>query len=386
MFTFRMGSLLILCSGLLVGGCAGFSPAPLAMKSHIEPVMRTDGVSMSADQHYLAGRGALLAGNLASARMHFMQALLTDPGYVDAINGMAAILTVQGRYSDSLELMRQATVRDPDNEMYRRNLARVESLARTSENPAPEAAEPKRPEIAVGRPSLSKPAVVTLSPSGNLQTESASREDHDTTSTFGSASIVQVGPSVFQLESPSLLASGSMAVASSEAVERPVAVLGEPAAEPRSSSAPSKPAPRPRKLVSLQAPTTLTPPVRKVEEMHSREPSSLAVGSNGMTLVAYSRPVEPSARLMISNGMGREGWAAHNARLLEAQGISASRITNYRHYGVEQTMILFREGQRSQAERIMEVLPTVHLARLIQTSDLPAGVDIRLVLGRDSND
>ena len=179
MYTVRIGSVLTLTAGLLLGGCASFNPSPLVLKNHIEPVMRSDGVPMTADQHYQSGRSALMEGNLASARQHFMQTLLHDPKYIDAINGMAAILTVQGRYADSLELMRQATVRDPENEMYRRNLTRVEALARRSE---PESISPGKetPEAADARiPVTTTPAVVTLQPASHSASGVASFKDSE---------------------------------------------------------------------------------------------------------------------------------------------------------------------------------------------------------------
>ena len=87
---------------------------------------------------------------------------------------------------------------------------------------------------------------------------------------------------------------------------------------------------------------------------------------------------------MVSNGMGREGWAAENARNLRALGMPASRITNFGNFDVERTMIVFRAGQLANAERIRSTLPTVASARLVESESLPAGIDVRLVLGKDS--
>src|SRR5690606_10730800 len=125
----RIGSLSAIVTGLTLGGCAAFQPSPVALKNQVEPLMRTQGAAMSADRYYQAGRSAMRSGDLLGARKFFAQALLQDPNYVDAINAMAAILTVQGRYSDSLELMREPVERAPKDAMYRRNIDRVERLA-----------------------------------------------------------------------------------------------------------------------------------------------------------------------------------------------------------------------------------------------------------------
>ena len=124
----RTGSLLILVTVLIVSGCSALNPSSLAQKNQVEPVMRTEGLRMTAAAYYQQGRIALTAGDLESAQRHFAQSLLHDPAYLDALNGMAAILTVQGRYQESLHLLQQAVARAPDDKMYQRNIVRVEQL------------------------------------------------------------------------------------------------------------------------------------------------------------------------------------------------------------------------------------------------------------------
>src|SRR5690606_5318180 len=96
-----------------------------------------------------------------------------------AINAMAAILTVQGRYADSLELMRQAVERAPGDAMYRRNLERVEKLA------ARERAQPSAPP---GEAASAAGGGTAVGTAGADATVAAAT----TTTTTGSASVVTI--------------------------------------------------------------------------------------------------------------------------------------------------------------------------------------------------
>jgi hypothetical protein len=365
MNTQRTASLLVIVAGLMLGGCASFQPSPVVLKNQVEPVMRTQGAEMSADRYYQAGRSAMRSGDLRGARKFFSLALLQDPNYIDAINAMAAILTVQGRYADSLELMRQAVERAPDNAMFRRNLERVERMVARERaqplasgpqaNPAPAGSVGDSTEPAVVEPAREAPA--TAAGTALAQGEPASELDV-------APVVVALAPNVYQLQLPDYRAAGA------PARQQP---------NPRASRQQPVPA------VALSAPwvrasgkQSASPPA---DEAASRVPPA-----GGVQTVSYRKQAEaPSrARVMVTNGMGREGWAARHAGLLGAMGMTPTRITNYRHFGVEQTLIRYREGMLSEAERISGAVATLGNARLVADDSLPAGIDMQVILGQDS--
>lgn len=371
----RTGSLLAIVAGLMLGGCAAFQPSPVVLKNQVEPVMRTEGAAMSADHHYQAGRSAMRAGDLRSARKFFSQALLQDPNYIDAINAMAAILTVQGRYSDSLELMRQAVERAPDNAMFRRNLDRVERMVarEAGRPPAPVAgvagvvAESAAP--ATVREAAGPAAVVTLAEAGQV---AATTPDHTApgASVDAAPAVVEVAPNVYQLRLP------EHRVATAPQATRPEPVAdAAPASGGRVHASPA---------TALSAPWARAsrPPAVPVAD----EAGKPSAAGGALTNVSYDRNARAPGpvRIMVTNGMGREGWAARHAGLLGAMGMTPARITNHRHYGVEQTLIRYRKGLLPEAERITGAVATLGNAKLVADDDLPAGIDLQVILGQDS--
>lgn len=352
----RIGSLFAIVAGLMLGGCAAFQPSPVVMKNHVEPVMRTQGAEMSADRYYQAGRSAMRSGDLSGARKFFSQALLQDPNYIDAINAMAAILTVQGRYSDSLELMRQAVERAPDDAMYRRNLERVEKLV------AREREQASQPVTTAAADTTAAPTPVTTEARPTAvaaATPAAVMTIDDTGPKAGSAdtvAVVEVAPNVYRLQLP------EYRMASAGQGLEPTAALSAPWI--RNAESP--------------AVAPATPPVT--------EHRGKTVPAAGLTTVSYKRDVELSAplRVMVTNGMGREGWAARHAGLLGAMGMTPARITNHRHYGVERTLIRYRAGLRADVERITDAVATLANASLVEDESLPKGIDLQVILGKDS--
>ncbi len=375
----RIGSLLAISAGLMLGGCAAFQPSPVAMKNQVEPVMRTQGAAMSADHYYQAGRSAMQSGDLRGARKFFSQALLQDPNYIDAINAMAAILTVQGRYGDSLELMRQAVERAPGDAMYRRNLERVEKLAARElgqpSAPPTEAASAAGVDTAVGTGGAD--ATVTASAT-TATTGSASVVTIDETGSRALAgdtvAVVEVAPNVYRLQVPGY----RMASAAPDALQP------QPSASHAAAAAAGQGQSRASPTAALSAPwmRTAEPPASPPATEAGRQ----LAPAGRLAPVSYKRDLQApaQARVMVTNGMGREGWAARHAGLLGAMGMTPARITNHRHYGVERTLIRYREGLLAEAERIIGAVPTLRNARLEVDDSLPAGIDLQVILGQDS--
>jgi len=373
----RTASMLTAVAGLALGGCASFQPSPVAMKNQVEPVMRVEGAAMSADRYYQAGRSAMRAGDLRAARKYFSLALLQDPDYIDAINGMAAILTVQGRYGDSLELMRQAVERAPDNEMFRRNLDRVEKLAAresllasgAAPASAPPAPAPAEPPAASASPAPVEP------PTALAEAPAALAEPRAPAST--TAAVVAVAPNVYQLQLPGY----SLAAAPDAARSGPISGI---AAAGAAGSQASPTTALSAAWIRANARSAASSPAQPATP--STAAGSGPAAAAAPTPVSYQRELQApgEVRIMVTNGMGREGWAARHAGLLGAMGLNPARITNHRHFGVKHTVIRYRAGMRSEAERITEAVPTLAGAELVADDRLPRGIDLQVLLGKDS--
>lgn len=349
----RFGPILAIAVGLVLGGCAGLQPSPVVLKNEVQPVLRTQGAEMSADAYYQAGRRAMRSGDLVGARKFFSQALLQDPNYVDAINAMAAILTVQGRYGDSLELMRQAVERAPHDAMYRRNLERVEKLlAREQAVKTADGAGPAG--SGSGSAGQSPVANVNAEPAAVVAPVAVATIDESGARPYAaeSARVVEVAPNVYSLQVP----------------EHRMMAAGRGLAPTRDLSA-------------AWIRTTDKPAVAPSPEAQAR-----AGVAGGLTTVSYRRDSGAVAplRVMVTNGMGRQGWASRHAGLLGAMGMTPARITNHAHFGVTRTLIRFRAGLRDEAERVTAAVATLAGARLVEDDALPAGIDLQVILGKDS--
>jgi hypothetical protein len=92
-----------------------------------------------------------------------------------------------------------------------------------------------------------------------------------------------------------------------------------------------------------------------------------------------SNPIEG---LEISNGVGERYLARRTARGLSGLGIVASRVTDYSDFKQGRTRIMYRPGHLEAARALRQALPgEVTLVRA--PKGLAAGVNVRLVLGRD---
>jgi hypothetical protein len=100
---------------------------------------------------------------------------------------------------------------------------------------------------------------------------------------------------------------------------------------------------------------------------------------------ASARAVTPPRiyRLEVSNGNGVEGMARKVATQLSQQlttkGLGRTRATNDRPFNKQATEVHYRAGFAAQAEQVAALLPVT--ARVLQAKALPAGVDVRVVLG-----
>jgi hypothetical protein len=97
------------------------------------------------------------------------------------------------------------------------------------------------------------------------------------------------------------------------------------------------------------------------------------------TPLPMQAPENIDVRLEISNGNGVAGAAAKLARILKAEGIRTTRLTNVKNFGVSASRIEYQLAQQQPAQALARRLGMPLLAK----NDKPVHADMRIVLGRD---
>lgn len=86
--------------------------------------------------------------------------------------------------------------------------------------------------------------------------------------------------------------------------------------------------------------------------------------------------------LEVSNGNGIGGFARRTSEYLQRQGYPAARLTNQRPFGQTATEIQYRGGFQLEAQELKMTLAGKPI--IVESSQLRAGVEVRVVLGRDA--
>lgn len=100
---------------LALTGCAQLqdpSPAPQALK--VDPVYRAGIPAGTAAGHYAVGRIDLASGRVDAAIVRFTNAILLDPGFVDAYNGLGVAHGQARRLPEAIASFREGLRRAPD--------------------------------------------------------------------------------------------------------------------------------------------------------------------------------------------------------------------------------------------------------------------------------
>ena len=85
--------------------------------------------------------------------------------------------------------------------------------------------------------------------------------------------------------------------------------------------------------------------------------------------------------ITVLNGAGAPNLAARTREVLSREGFQVDRIGNHRDFGAQETLISYRP----EAERVAQALEAkcLQLSRMEQNTELPEGVDIKVILGHD---
>lgn len=375
--------------GGLLGGCAivplSSVPAPVASRAEagraaVTPVAASDPaatatapakrtVSMANEM----GRSALREQRFEEALVWFRRATEANPRLAEAYNGAAIALAALGRHPEAEAWLLRAAAAGLDSPDIRANLGwlqtamaqgamnthaaavptptpsqtpanEAEPTARSQEptGPAGPAAPAPPPAMAMLRPAEPREATERAGLQGQAETVGGS----DPPARAGTAGPEAPGraPGVGEetlagSDDPATRLSATAAAS----VTLPMPVAAEP--EPALAAAP------PAQSRALESPTV-------------------------------------RVRLEVSNGTGITGLARRTAQALRdsAQHVGPARLSNHSHFGVVQTQLQVRQDLGAAARTALERELASTLGQAVQVvavSGLAAGVDARLVLGRD---
>lgn len=318
----------VFASTLLLGslvGCATHINAPQATAARV-PVSVMPGLAITPDMPasevaYALARRAHAQGQLSLAAGFYAKVLQTDASHVGALNGLGVIRAQEGRIPEALALFTLSRDLSPQSAHVHNNIGYT--------------------LLQVDRLSEARLALklaLELEP-GSLQTLQnfrllfeAERRAEAATAT---AALVR--------EQPVVTASGEAAGALVEVAPQ---VYELRASAP--ASTPAQPA-----VAKTPAPVTAT-----------------ATDLRGL-------------RLEVANGVGVERLAKRTASQLAKSGVRVARLTNETPYRQVRTQIRYVAGQEAALQALVQHLP-VAVERVAVTS-LPAGMHLKLVLGRDFN-
>lgn len=104
-------------------------------------------------------------------------------------------------------------------------------------------------------------------------------------------------------------------------------------------------------------------------------------------LKRYEVPVERMpgrlqvGRIEVANGNGVTRMARRVSQFLQQDGYPAARLTNHKPFNVDKTQVHYRAGYRDAAEALQARMPGQ--PEMIERDDLRAGINVRLILGKD---
>lgn len=335
----------VFASTLLLGGLVGCatsttSTGPLPASVARVPVTVTPAPAAtpnmpSGEMSYLLALRAHGQGQLRLAAEHYARALAADKNHVGAHNGLGVIRAQEGRTEEALALFARSRELSPMSAHVHNNLGYTLLQA---------------DRLAEAR--LALKLAMELDPT-SVQTLHNLRllSDAERRAQAAAAEAVR--------EQPVVNASGEAAGA--------LVVVAPQIYELRATTAPSAAVP----AVTVAVVPTISPaPAPAVATAKVPTNPSLA------TTTALR-----SLRLEVTNGAGVERLARRTATELARSGVRVSRLTNQMPYRQVRTQIRYVAGQEAALQALVQHLPVA--VERVAVSSLPAGMQLKLVLGRD---
>ena len=336
--------------GMLLG-CAQFappaspaaSPAPSGMLTRALPVRVAGAATITPampvpEAWYASGRSAHGAGQLGLASGHYEKVLALDADHVGALNALAVVHAQLDRTDEALKLFARARQLAPGVAHIHNNAGYALLRAGRLEE-----AEPAL-KLALALDPQSVPTRQNLELLARAQAE---RGPVGPTAQLPEAAVlpalptpaaprlVRVSPQVYSLELP-------VATVVAQAKPEPaIAMNADPFAE--------------------------------------RQPGGGLPGAAG---AGTAESGLAGIRLEVSNGAGIARLARRTAERLALAGVSTARRTNALPYQQARTEIQFARGQEAAAQALQSRLPLA--ARAVASDPMPAGMQLRLLLGHDA--
>lgn len=396
---------------LALAGCAA---TPGKQAWDVKPTMDVRHGMANSNAYYQLGRYQQSQGKLADAEALYQRAAAADPANVDALNALGALYAergdlersaelyrrvvdqmpqraylynnvgyayhLQGRYTEAIAAFRQALILAPGYDRAWVNLRRAGLAAGLPEV----VAEAEQRHLA-GERAPDAMALAQAEPAAEGQAAPAV-PDADTAPTPSAAPAVSppgtpTAPSRV-LEAVALARaakSGSWMLAAAKPATTPVVTVSRPASRPiLLSDLPVRPAvPVPSDARLLLADTMARAPASPLPVAPPKQPAAVKAAIHPDS----SSSAMPPARLEVSNGNGVTGFAAGMRMHLKMLGIGVSRLSNFAHFRVLQTVIEYRPGFAAQAESLQARIGRPAVLREAKSDR--AGTDIRVILGSD---
>lgn len=338
--------------GLLLG-CAQFAPpaGPAAAPATSGALTRALPVRVAAaadvtpampvpEAWYASGRSAHGAGQLALASGHYEKVLALDADHVGALNALAVVHAQLDRTDEAFRLFARARQLAPDAAHIHNNAGYALMRAGRLEE-----AEPAL-KLALALDPQSVPTRQNLELLARAQAERGPVDRavqlpeaaQPSLPTPAAPRLVQVGPQVYSLELPAATA-----------------------------AAQAKPEP----AIAMSADRS---------EVH--KPGGGLPGAAGAGAGTAESGLA-GIRLEVSNGAGIARLARRTAERLALASVPTARLTNALPYQQARTEIQFARGQEAAAQALQSRLPLA--ARVVASGQMPAGMQLRLVLGHDAS-
>jgi hypothetical protein len=358
MRTLRMAAPLF-CAIPLFPAC---SSLPLAtLTPSVKP---SAAVSHSRDRpetHLQLARELHARGRLNQAADAYGKALAGDGGLIEAMNGLAVLHAMQGRYDAALAQLRAALSISPRAAHLHNNLGYVHSLAREYRE-AVQAFETAR----------------KLEP-GNVRALSNLASAHDHLGEHERAR---------ELRAEAALPGTVRAPAAAAPAGAPRAGVEHEARsgnrnEPRAADFAVRQV-NPH-IYELVATAVVVSPVREPAALLARELGTQASGAT----TAHSAPVAPAPetpsyraiRVEVSNGNGIAGMARRVGSHLARGGVSVVRFTDHVPFRQAATEVQYQAAYATEAARFAAMLQMP--VKLVPSAALRSDIHVRLLLGRD---
>ena len=409
---FKLRPIAIALGAGLLQACAT-PPAPQSLT--MQPMLQVrDSADRTAATYYQLGKYHQERGNLDLARTAYTESIALDRRQIEPRNALASIHYQQGRFDEATTLLHQlvaefpnvahpynnlgyiqymqgeyaaaadtlqrALLLDANNERVRNNLANLR-LAVASRGPAtPIAALPVTGESQFVGSNESNSEATRLAD----RARSSAGGDSGPVVDIQSSAILQVQPLRAETVEPATPLVPRFPTLVTQSRMELVAVAPN-VYDLKLKAAPSLSVEAPALRLELVA---LAPDVYELKLKSSAVIASSPAKevSEKTILVAAPTPsreaVTQAARLEVANGNGVNGMAKRIGNALGQKGIAVSRLTNERPYTQQATKIEYREGYEQAASALKRAMKG-H-AVLVQSSDLSAKTDMRLVLGKDA--